>query len=272
MEPGPVSRRRLLLGAAGAAGVVAAGAAGWSLASERVVRSLGLGPDPFIPAAPDGVITLETVHSDARGADVQLFTAVPDGFGDGEGLPVVVVLHGASGRPSQYQEFGLGRFLTAAVDAGAAPFVLAGADGGTLRWEPQPDGDDPQRMVREELPRWLDERGFDASRRAVWGWSMGGYGALRLAQDAPRWSRATATFSPAVAVGDPVFADVVRLAGQTLGVWCGTEDPFIDSVRALVDALPQPPVIASFTPGAHTRVYWNEQTLDAFAFLASSLQ
>ncbi len=268
----PVGRRRVLLGAAGAGAVVAAGAVGWSLASDRVARSLGLGPDPFIPTAPEGVITLETVHSDARGADVQLFTAVPDGFGEGEGLPVVVVLHGASGRPSQYQEFGLGRFLTAAVEAGAAPFVLAGADGGTLRWEPQPDGDDPQRMVREELPRWLDERGFDATRRAVWGWSMGGYGALRLAQDAPRWSRATATFSPAVAVGDPVFGNVARLAGQTLGMWCGTQDPFIDAVRALVDVLPQPPVIASFTPGAHTRVYWNDQTLDAFEFLSSSLQ
>jgi hypothetical protein len=45
------------------------------------------------------------------------------------------------------------------VQLGTPPFVLAGADGGSLFW--QPDGsDNPQRMVLEELPRWLSARGF----------------------------------------------------------------------------------------------------------------
>ena len=268
MVPRSVSRRAVLVGAAG---VTVGLAASWPLLPSGFKRRLGLGPDPYIPDAAEGTITLETVASAARGSDVSLFTAVPAGYGDGAGLPVVVVLHGATGRPTDYQEFGLGRFLTAAVEAGSPPFVLAGADGGTLRWEPQANGDDPQRMVRDEMPQWLSERGFDAARRAVWGWSMGGYGALRLAEVAPRWAQATAAFSPAVTPGDPVFADVDRLATQPLGVWCGTDDALYDGVRAFVDRLPVKAEAGSFSPGGHTRVYWNSQTLAAFDFLASHL-
>jgi S-formylglutathione hydrolase FrmB len=262
----------LLLGVAAAGGVVAAGAAGVALLPGSVTNRLGLGPDPdpYIPDAPEGEIRLETVRSEARGQDVQLFTAVPAGHGDGAGLPVVIVLHGATGRPADYQGFGLGRFLTAAVQAGTPPFVLAGADGGLSRWEPA-GTDDPQAMVVEEMPDWLAERGFDADRRAVWGWSMGGYGAARLAEEYPDWARAAALFSPAVAPGDAAFAEVDRLAGLPLSVCCGEQDRLYENVRAFVDALPTDPEMVTYGDGRHTRVYWNDQTLDAFAFLGRHL-
>ncbi len=266
------TRRSLLIGGGAAAGLAAAGVLGWPLLPGRVKKQLGLAPEPVVPDAPEGVVRLETVESVARGTDVQLFTAVPEGYGDGEGLPVVVVLHGASATAADFQPAGLPRFLSAAVAAGAPPFVLAGADGGVLQWEPQPDGDDPQRMVLEEMPRWLDERGFDAARRAVWGWSMGGYGALRLAQVAPGWSAATAAFSPAVSDGDAVFADAAVLRDEVLGVWCGTDDGFFPAVQALVAALPRKPEQVSFGPGGHSRVYWNDHTVEAFAFLAGHLR
>jgi hypothetical protein len=115
---------------------------------------------------------------------------VPHGYGDGAGLPVCLVLHGATARPRDYQGFGLPRFLTAAVHRGSPPFVLAGADGGLLWWEPgRGAGDDPRRMMLSEMPRWLDQRGFDSSRLAGWGWSMGGYGVLGLAEARPGWLR-----------------------------------------------------------------------------------
>lgn len=257
------------------AGVGIGAAASWPLLPGRVTnRITNLFTDPpvaFIPDAEVGRVTLETVYSEQRGKDVDLFTAVPAGYGKGEGLPVVVICHGATGNPTMYADFGLPQFLTAAVDAGADPFVLAGAHGDVLRWEPQPDGDNPQAMVLEEMPQWLDERGFDGDRRALWGWSMGGYGVLRMAEVEPGWARAVAAFSPAVSEGDAVFEDVDALTGTPLGIWCGTEDGLYDSVRALVAALPEEPEIASFSEGQHTRVYWNDQTLDAFAFLASHL-
>ena len=267
-----ISRRALLGGSIGAVvGVTVAGAAVWPFLPGRIKALVLPDPNPYIPDAAEGKVTLETVYSQERGADVDLFTAVPHGYGDGEGLPVVIVLHGATATPAVYQEFGLPRFLTAAVEGGAEPFVLAGAAGGLLRWEPQPSGDNPQAMVLNEMPDWLNERGFDGDRRAVWGWSMGGYGALRLAEVAPGWGRATAAFSPAIGPGDAVFADMDALTGQPLGLWCGTDDPLYDGVHEFATTLPEPPEIASFSEGGHTRVFWNDQTIEALTFLGSYL-
>jgi S-formylglutathione hydrolase FrmB len=185
---------------------------------------------------------------------------------------VCIVLHGATARPPDFEPFGLPRFLTAAVRAGAPPFVLAGADGGTLDWEPgHAAGDDPGRMVLEEMPVWLRSRGFDVGRMAGWGWSMGGYGVLHLAEERPDWLRAAAAFSPAVGPGDAVFASVERLRSTPLGVWCGRQDPLFGDVQQLVAALPVRAQIVTYRDGAHTRAFWDSVTLPAFAFVAANL-
>jgi predicted esterase len=228
------------------------------------------GPDGVVPDAAPGDERLETRRSQARGRDVDFYTAVPAGQGDGRGLPVCLVLHGATATAADFEGFGLGRFLSDAVARGAAPFVLAGATGGRLRWEPDGD-DDPQRMLHEEIPRWCDERGFDASRLSAWGWSMGGYGALRLAQVHPGFLRAVAAFSPAVSPGDRVFADVERLDGTPVGLWCGRQDGFFEPVRKLEAVLPEPKAAGDYQPGRHTRGYWNRVTPAAFDFVAAAL-
>ncbi len=247
------------------------GGAGYAAMPESLKLRLGWGADPYIPDAPEGRVRLETVYSTARGHEVDLFTAVPAGYGDGKGLPVVVVLHGASATASDLESFGLPRFLTASVRAGTEPFALAGADGGATSWEPGADGDNPRRMVVEEMPRWLTERGFDPGRRALWGWSMGGYGALRIAELDPGWAAAVAAFSPAVGTGDAVFDAAGALAPTPLAIWCGREDALYASVRALVDSLVRRPEIVSYADGGHTRVFWNDHTLEAFEFLGRHL-
>jgi enterochelin esterase-like enzyme len=267
---GAVSRRTVLLGA-GAAGAAAIGGAGYAVLPDRFRHRLPW-VEAYIPDAPEGQVRLETVRSSFRQRDVNLFTAVPAGHGDGAGLPVVVVLHGASATAADFQPFGLARFLTAAVDDGVPPFVLAGADGGVLRWEPDPSSaDDPQRMLLDEMPQWLADRGFDSESRALWGWSMGGYGCLRAAEIEPAWARAVAAFSPALSVGEAVFTDADKLADVSVGLWCGTDDSLFPAVEAFAAELEPEPVIASYGEGGHTRHYWNDQTLDAFAFLSSEL-
>jgi predicted esterase len=267
------TRRGVLWVAAGVAGVAAVGGVGIALAPTSVKRQLGIGPDPYIPDAPEGQVRLEQVDSAARGQEVDLFTAVPAGYGDGAGLPVVVILHGSSATAKDFQPFGLARFLTQSVRDGAAPFVLAGADGGLTRWEGDGQGDDPQAMLTDEMPVWLADRGFDADRLALWGWSMGGYGCLRLAETSPDYALALAAFSPAISDADAVFDDAAALAGLPLGIWCGTDDPFYDAITDFVGELPDEPDIASYTEGAaHTRVFWNDQTLEAFAFLSQHLE
>lgn len=266
-----VTRRRLLLGGAVVAGVTIGAAVSWPFLPDRIKNVLVDPPEAYIPDAEVGRVTLESIFSESRGMDVDLFTAVPAGYGSGKGLPVVVVCHGATATPADYEPYGLPQFLTAAVDAGAEPFVLAGAYGSALAWEPQPNGDDPQAMVLKEMPQWLDERGFDASRRALWGWSMGGRGVLRMAEVDPGWARAVAAFAPAISEGDDVFTDADALAGTPLGFWVGTDDSFYDPVQEFVANLPEEPEINSSGPGGHTRIYWNDQTIEALTFLGSHL-
>jgi pimeloyl-ACP methyl ester carboxylesterase len=268
-------RRALLVGGVGL-GVVALGAAGVASGivpvPSRIRRAFqDTGVDGTIPPFAAGAIALEQRTSTARGQQVGFFTAVPAGYGDGKGLPVCLILHGASATTASYEAFGFGQFLTAAVDSGVPPFVLAGADGGRTFWAGNGTTDDPQRMLHDELPSWCDERGFDTSRMAAYGWSMGGHGTLLAAERHPGWLRAAAALSPAVAPGDEVFDGAGALVGARTGIWCGTADALYPSVQKLVAVVPGGPAIAAFSPGAHTRGFWNRITPDAFAFVGSAL-
>jgi hypothetical protein len=273
-----MTRRSLVAGGLGSAAglvVVGAGMAAGVLPGRTRLKAEYhdlFGPHAHIPAAPEGQVRLEQVYSHARGKTVDLFTAVPHGHGDGAGLPVCLILHGVTATPSDYQGFGLGRFLTAAVRRGAPPFVLAGADGGVLYWEPDPSSsDNPQKMLTDEMPRWLSARGFDATRVAGWGWSMGGYGVLRLAEVRPGWLRAVAAFSPDVTHSDRVVAEDGVYRTTPLGIWIGRSDPLFSDVRAFVARLPRRPQVLSYGNGAHTRAYWDSVTPPAFAFLGAAL-
>jgi poly(3-hydroxybutyrate) depolymerase len=256
-------RRRIVL--SGAAGLVAAAAA--AVGGSRLFGE----PSPVVPDAALGDERLEQRHSAARGRTVDFYTCVPAGHGDGRGLPVCLVLHGGSKTARDFPALGLGRHLTAAVERGAAPFVLAGATGDRLAWRPAPGGDDPQRMVHEEVPQWCAGRDFDASRVAVWGWSMGGAGALLLAEAFPGFARGVAAFSPAVAPGDAVFSGADRLRGTPIGLWCGRDDPLYRDVRALHQRLPEEPVVGGYTGGRHNFGYWSTLIPAAFAFVAHAL-
>jgi predicted esterase len=268
-----ITRRGLLVGGAATAGVGAAGVVGWEMAPYsiqfRVRDELGLNPDPYVPDAAEGRVRLEHLTSKHMG-DLDLFTAVPAGHGDGAGLPVIVVMHGSSATASVFREIGLARFVTAAVEAGAPPFVLAGTDDGPAGWIPA-GGVDPQAMVREELPRWLEDRGYAADRRALWGWSRGGYGALRYVQSDPEWASALALFSPALNDGNPVLDDLSVLEQLPWGLWCAESDPFHDGAIALAETAPTPPDPWVQGPGGHTRIYWNDHTIEMMKFLAGNL-
>jgi dienelactone hydrolase len=255
-------RRTLLTG-----GAVVAGAAALS-AVTGYQHVFGSGPAPVVPDAPVGDERLETTASPARGRPVDFYTAVPAGHGDGRGLPVCLVLHGASKTARDFPGLGLGRFLTDAVRRGAPPFVLAGATGDRLSWRPN-GADDPQRMVRDDIPAWCERRGFDTSRTVAWGWSMGGYGSLLLAATFPGWLRAVAAFSPAVSPGDDVFAATATLRRLPVGLWCGEQDGAEDEVRALARAVP--PVAGGFGAGRHNFGYWSRCIPAAFDFLAAEL-
>ncbi|WP_028934556.1 alpha/beta hydrolase [Pseudonocardia spinosispora] len=287
-----ITRRTALLGAAGAFGAAGTGAALWdgALPGEyQARRVLGLtGPDGAVPAPGPVTVTTRRLHSAARNRDITVITMVPDGIPPSR-LPVCLLLPGRDNVAPMMVTLGLPQFLAAAVAAGDPPFAVVTVDAGHTYWVEQTPGDDPQAMLRSELPRWLTSFGLaahDGTPTSVLGISAGCYGALNYAR-----ARARATGDiPAVAVLSPALFptwndtlashafDSVAVWSATepllhptplprLGVWCGQEDPFYPAARQLVTQ--QHPALARLSPGAHTPGYWRRVLPEALRFLAA---
>jgi len=228
-------------------------------------------------------VTVEHVRSAARGTEVQLITMRPKGV-TGE-LPVCLALHGRGADASMFVDLGVPGMLDSLVSGGSLPFAVVSVDGGDDYWVGAKDpADDPQRMLTEELPDWLGDRGLATQPFAVLGISMGGYGALNYARGLG--SPTVAVLSPALflswseAQTKDVFASeeawqatdplqhVQDLSGVPLGVWCGTQDPFLDATRDLVDSVQ--PKVAAIGEGDHDAAYWTRVLPAALDFVVAS--
>ena len=289
-----VTRRGLLLGGGGAlAGVAVAGVGveeGWLPGRTRVRRAFGLeGPAGHVPDVSPGPSISGSFTSAARlGAETGWSVLFPGPLI--EPLPVVVALHGLGGdHRSWVDELGADRFLTAAVDAGVPRFAIATVDGGTTYWHPRPDGEDAGAMVTDELLPLLRRHGLDTGRMAFLGYSMGGYGGLRLAPVVGAGRvHAVGALSPALwtepaAASASGFADAAEyrrysvmghqadLDGIRVRVDCGTDDPFCAADRAYVAGFTRP-VTSTFGPGAHDPAYWTRMLPAQLAFLGNALE
>jgi enterochelin esterase-like enzyme len=240
-------------------------------------------PAPSRPTAPRDPVTVQRMRSAARGGDVDLVLITPEGV-PAAGLPVCLALHGRGARARTFLELGVPELLTAAVRAGTPPFALAAVDGDHY-WVDVGSGDDPQRMLTEELPGWLTARDLRPAS-AVFGISMGGFGALRFARTHPDL-KAVATASAALFVSWPdarsrkVFSGednwraeepllhTGELRPASLGVWCGESDPFLGADRKLVKAVN--PAVAQFSPGGHKDEYWRGVLPDVLKFVGQRL-
>jgi S-formylglutathione hydrolase FrmB len=283
----PLSRRSALIGGLGGLGLVTAAGAG-ALADvlpggARLRHLLGLtGPDGRIPDAPAGPVEVDRVRSAARGTDVDLLVIRPaDSPGE---LPACLALHGRGAGARSFLDMGLPRFLTAATRAGVPPFAVVAVDGGESYFVARDDRDDPLRMLVAELPEWLDERGLPAPV-AAFGISMGCFGSLRYARERQEL-RAVGVVGPALfrswaeARQRNVFRDERQwaaneplrhtedIAGIPLGVWCGTDDPFADAARELIDRTS--PSVAVVGPGAHENGYFLRVMPEVLRFVGAN--
>jgi S-formylglutathione hydrolase FrmB len=203
-------------------------------------------------------------------------------------LPVAVVLHGRGNSHSSAfnpNYLGLDRFLTVAIRQGARPFALASVDGGETYWHARDSGEDAGAMVLQEFVPLLASHGLDVGRLGFLGWSMGGYGALRLAEQLGRNRVAgVAAVSPALwhkfsesapgAFDDAAdFADATvigrqhNLDGIPLRVDCGEGDPFYSATRDYVRGFATRPP-GAFEPGNHDVGYWRSIAPHQIRFLA----
>lgn len=292
------SRRAVLLGGTG---VAVAGAVGVGVGVHQGVlpgrpqlqARLGLnGEAGVVPdVAPANVEEGSFVSARRGGVETGFNIATP--IGASAGLPVVVALHG---RGSNHRTligpgFRIERFLQDHVERGGTPFAVAAVDGGTSYWHERPDGEDAGAMVVEELLPLLAERGLRAAptdRIGFLGWSMGGYGSLRLGGLlGPDRVAAVVAVSPGMWT-DPEdasrsgFRDAREyeeftvqghqedLAGIPVRIDCGTGDQFYRAVEDYVADFPSDAeVVSTFEAGGHDTDYWRRMLPVELDFLGT---
>lgn len=295
---GRPSRRAILVGGVGAAVVAGAGAAyelvqrgvlPGKYALARLDGACGSPPPPQRGTPPARADV--TFYSAYRRRTVTMVTLAPAGAA---GHPVIVGLHGAGSDARQLASL-LSPAMTAARIARLAAVTV---DGGDTYWHRRADGDDPLGMIiHEVLPR-LAAAGYDASRIAIVGDSMGGYGALLLAEQAAHRKLGVtavaalspaifATYSDAIAASPQSFdspADFARnnvlaaaAALRDVPSWiaCGSDDPFATEtarLRAKLAAVSEREPAGGILSGCHDDAFWARNLPNALTFLAQTTE
>jgi S-formylglutathione hydrolase FrmB len=308
-EHGYASRRRVLrYGLAGVATLAAAGVAGFELVSHGALPGKGEldqlegacdvpAPDLAPDAAP-GPQFSGTFYSAARRTAVGYTIGYPPGHGPGDRLPLVIALHGFGGNHADALA-GITPSQAVAIRPGGTPLppmALATVDGGSGYWNPHP-GDNPQAMLTGELIPMCQRKGLGAGRKriGVMGISMGGYGAILLAEKYPALIGAVAAISPAIwtsytearsanagayasaadFASDNALTHAAALATVPVRVASGYDDPFYPGVQSFARALPKNPGGApaelAFSGGCHTGPFFTAQEPRSLSFLARHL-
>lgn len=292
----------LKLGFAGAGTLVAGGATLFELVQHgvlpgkhtlEVIDGACNVPVPPLHFAQPGPSFSRRFWSHARSREVGYTIAYPPGHGPGDRLPLVVMLHGEGGDHTS----GIGGLSPASAlalqvnGAPLRPMAMVTVDGGRGYWNPHP-GDDPMGMVVDELIPLCRQRGLGRLPQEVGalGISMGGYGAILLAELHPRIIGAVAAISPAVwtsyaqaagvnAAAYDSAAEFARfdavthaasLASTPVRIASGYADPFHPGVVALAERL-GPSADVEFTGGCHTGPFFEYELTPSLAFLAQHL-
>jgi len=251
---------------------------------------LGAGAAGFgFPSSMRGVFDSTAMHGKVPWAFAAP-RALVNGFGPPKHLPVVLCLSGL-GDDITMATAGIGfpGFATAARLG--LTFAIPGG-GGDLYWHPRADGRDPLAWAVDEFLPMVENRfhvGGSPKRRGAIGWSMGGYGALLVAQQRPKTVGAVAALSPAVFPSYDAArsghsytfdseADWERyglwdhlddLTGTRVRIDCGNYDPFAPTARELLKRIPG--AVGGISSGCHDEAFWRRRATTSLRFLESSL-
>lgn len=282
-EEEPPARGRLSRWPAGFAVLALAGAAAAALLVAR---------DEDYPGDPRGAeVEQFEIDSEAVDRSQPISLALPGG-GDGEGRPLLVLLHGRGGDENSM----LGDAMFAALDelGDRAPVVVAPDGGDHSYWHDRDGGDWGSYVVDEVIPEAIERSGADPDRVAIGGISMGGFGAFDLARLHPGDFCAVGGHSPAISASaeetapgafddaedfadhDLVAAaasDPAGLAGPDLWLDAGDEDPFLPGDETFVAALAGSGVEVDEHewPGGHDGAYWDEHWDEYMRFYGAAL-
>ncbi len=277
---------------AGALELVARGVLPGHTALDDLDGACSVAGPPLVFSAP-GPSVSGSFYSRARQREVGYTIAWPPGHRPGTALPLIIALHAYGGSHQRVlTRMTLPQALALRVNGRPLPpMAIAAADGGPGYWNPHP-GDDPMAMVIDELIPMCRERGLGRGRRSIGtiGVSMGGYGALLLAEKYPDLISAVAAIGPAVwtsyaqarSVNSGAYASAAAfadadavthasaLARTAVRVACGVSDPFYSGARALARVLP-PGAVTALSKGCHTAPFFAAQEPPSLAFLGQHL-
>ena len=288
-----VTRRGFVVGAGLAAGaLLAAGSAGRFLPWREWLSAAGddLSGSGLLPGSPGVTVRDYTLHSRYVDTPVGYSIAWPPGSAPGDPLPACFALPGRGGGPPM----GFADHAARLVKRGESPpYAVVGVGGGVSYWHARASGEDRLSMLLRELVPLCARRfklGGGGHKRAIIGWSMGGYGVLLAAETEPDLFAAVVAVSPAVwtsydammlgprdafdSAADFAEYDVIghadRLAGVNLRVDCGKQDPFYGYVTYLEAALPEPPS-GGYSRGGHDQEYWQRVAPAEAKFIGRAL-
>lgn len=299
-DAGRVTRRTLLISAAGAAVALGAGttAADYEMGRHPRWRTLvfGCGDTPAIPRS-DYLVTAGTYPSRAMHADVPWVVALPRPARAPSGpqhsrIPLVVVLPGADGVASDLTTaVGLPGWAYAAGIRNLA-FACPGGGGHTY-YHPRTDGTNAFAWVTEEFIPMVEQRfpvGGTRGSRAIYGRSMGGFGALLIAAERPELVCCAVGSSPAVfpsyraavtghaetfdSAADwqrwGLWSRLRRLDGMPVRIDCGDADPFAPTARQLLTRIPG--AVGTISRGCHDVGFWRRAAPTQLQFLTTHLR
>jgi enterochelin esterase-like enzyme len=278
--PRPTRRDMLRYGTAAIAGVAGVSAFSTLISPARSTAE----PEP--PAASAPAYLSGSFISAARGG-VETRWAIAKPAGETRALRPVIALHGRDGNAVDVMDLGVQEGLAEAMKVGWPPFAVVSVDGGNGYWHRRASGEDAGAMVLHELLPMLASQGLDVSRVAFMGWSMGGYGALRLgALLGPGRTAAICAVSPALWTSylwtDPGAFDsyddwsrnsvfgLPELSTIPVRVDCGTSDRFCLPAREFITTLRSPPA-GGFYPGGHDAALWKQLMAAELTWVASHL-
>ena len=277
---------------AGAVELVARGVLPGATVLHQLDGACSVTSPPLVFASPGRSLS-GSFYSRARRRQVGYTIAWPPGHEPGTPLPLIVALHAYGGSHRHpLTRMSLPEAMALRVPGRPLPpMAIAAADGGRGYWNPHP-GDDPMAMVIDELIPRCQEHGLGRGPRAIGtlGISMGGYGALLLAEKYPGQISAVAAIGPAVwtsyaqarAVNPGAYASAAAfaradavtharaLSGTAVRVACGFSDPFYPGVRALARVLPPGAVVVA-SKGCHTGQFFAAQEPPSLSFLGRHL-
>jgi pimeloyl-ACP methyl ester carboxylesterase len=231
-------------------------------------------------------------YSRARGTTVGYTIAYPPGHGPGSrDLPLIVALHGYGADHTNAMSGNPASWLSLKTRHGAPlrPMAIVTVDGGNLYWH-RHGHDDPMAMLVNELIPLCRRRGLDGPLAAT-GISMGGYGALLLAERHPDLVRVVSAISPAIwttyaqasaanpgaftSPADFAANDVITHAGRlrrsSVRIAGGANDPFHPGQVTLQKAVgARTP--SYFGPGCHTHAFFASQEPLSLEFIAAHLE